>query len=498
IKADLVGVQFSSVAWADYDGDTDLDLLLTGEDSTLTIYKRSSSIRDSTGTPITKIYRNDGGSFRDSGINLPGVKYSAVAWADYDNDHDPDILLTGQSIIDSTLITISRIYRNDGGTFSDIEANLAGAYFSAVDWGDYDRDNDPDILLSGTISKVYRNNGNSFKEDEAIFLTPVSGGSVRWGDYENDGDLDILLAGSWYTTIYRNEAGNFTEVLLSGGTLNSVDWGDYDNDGDLDILISSCPYSKIYRNDGGNFINTGILLEGVFDGSADWGDYDNDGDLDILITNRFFSSKVYRNDGGVFVDTEAPLIGFIGHGGAAAWGDYDNDGDLDILLAGDIGIFFDFPITRLFRYDHGSFTLIDIPLVDVSYGDVAWGDYDSDGDLDILLTGRGHTHPITRVYRNDGGKFANIHAGLLDLFGGSVAWGDYDNDGDLDILITGQDSLNAPYSKIYRNDAGTFVDLEAGLASVSGGSAEWGDYDNDGDLDILLAGRDAPLQPLAR
>jgi uncharacterized repeat protein (TIGR01451 family) len=77
----------------------------------------------------------------------------------------------------------------------------------------------------------------------------------------------------------------------------------------------------------------------------------------------------------------------------------------------------------------------------------AWGDYDNDGDLDILLVGSG----FSRVYRNDGGDFVGLEAGFAGVGGGSLAWGDYDGDGDLDVLLTG-DGGSGPSSRIYRND----------------------------------------------
>ncbi len=98
----------------------------------------------------------------------------------------------------------------------------------------------------------------------------------------------------------------------------------------------------------------------------------------------------------------------------------------------------------------------------LSGSSVAWGDYDNDGDLDILLTGNGAGAIISRVYRNDDGTFTDIEAGLPGVASSSVAWGDYDNDGDLDILLTG-----VGISRIYRNDDGTFTDIEAGLPGVS-------------------------------
>ena len=85
---------------------------------------------------------------------------------------------------------------------------------------------------------------------------------------------------------------------------------------------------------------------------------------------------------------------------------------------------------------------------------MAWGDYDNDGDLDILLTGdHGSGGRVAKVYRNDGGgTFTDIGAGLTGVYDSSVAWGDYDNDGDLDILLTGY-SGSGKVAKVYRNDA---------------------------------------------
>ncbi len=140
-----------------------------------------------------------------------------------------------------------------------------------------------------------------------------------------------------------------------------------------------------------------------------------------------------------------------------------------------------------------TFTDIEAGLPGVVAGSVAWGDYDNDGDLDILLTGYagstgyGGSGCVSRVYRNNNGTFTDIDAGLQGVFNSSVAWGDYDNDGDLDILLAGRDG-SALVSRVYRNDNGTFTDIDAGLPGVEEASVAWGDYDNDGDLDILLTG----------
>jgi predicted nucleotidyltransferase len=335
--------------------------------------------------------------------------------------------------------------------------------------------------------------------------TSLSAGA--WGDYDNDGDLDILLTGASgsgsIAKVYRNDGGGtFTEVTTAGITgvnRGSVAWGDYDGDGDLDILLTGCTdpslcsmdLAKVYRNDGdGKFTDVSAALEKVGAGSAAWGDYDNDGDLDILISGEDSDTgritKVYRNDAGVFTDIHAALVEV--YVSSVAWGDYDNDGDLDILLTGHNSVTGD--TAKVYRNDGGgTFTDIGATLQGVFRSAVAWGDYDNDGDLDVLLAGMTNSAATSRVYRNDGGgTFTDISAALVAMDGASAAWGDYDNDGDLDILLAGQSSSGQTV-KVYRNDgSGTFVDIGAGLMGGYWSSVAWGDYDNDGDLDILIVG----------
>ena len=350
------------------------------------------------------------------------------------------------------------------------------------------------FLFAMIMVGCLRGQNNTFTDINAG-LQGVSHGSVAWGDYDNDGYLDILLTGGLISKIYRNNAnGTFTDIAagLVGVEKSSVAWGDYDNDGDLDILLTgytgSALVSKIYRNDG-NSIFTDIVaaLPGIEDGSVAWGDYDNDGDLDILMAGYVIhgyancNSYIYRNDAGVFTWVSANLMG-VG-ASSLAWGDYDIDGDLDILLTGYYynGNYF----TKIYRNDTGVFTAINTNVIGVGSGSVAWGDYDNDGDLDILISGYNGNTSISKVYRNNGNNsFTDIAVGLTGMSNSSVAWGDYDNDGDLDILLTGDS-----YSKIYRNnESNTFTEVAVNLYGVHMSSSAWGDYDNDGDLDLIITG----------
>jgi predicted nucleotidyltransferase len=352
-SASLAGVYESSVAWGDYDNDGDLDILLTGMDSG---HNR-----------VSAIYSNDGSDAFTVAVTDPitDVYQGSVAWGDYDNDGDLDMLLTGDAGSDNL---VANIYRNDGSdTFTDIGASLTGVDVSSVAWGDYDNDGDLDILLTGhdgqlRVTNIYRNDGlDSFVLINTSALERVTDGSVAWGDYDNDSDLDILLTGyngEGVAKVYRNDGSDtFTDISasLTGVANSSAAWGDYDNDGDLDILITgywSGFTAKVYRNDGSDtFTDISASLTGVSNSSSAWGDYDNDGDLDILITGNNVADNlatVYRNDGSdVFTAAITDTLSGVLNG-SVAWGDYDNDTDLDILLTGWDG---SNRITKLYRND---------------------------------------------------------------------------------------------------------------------------------------------------
>lgn len=203
-----------------------------------------------------------------------------------------------------------------------------------------------------------------------------------------------------------------------------------------------------------------------------WGDIDNDGDLDLVLSgNRIANGSgnpqaladLYRNDGlGV---NGAPILTPLNAGlvpvlnGSFEWGDGDNDGDLDLLASGYIVSSSDLLLNVYVNDGTGSFTT-GVSLTGLE-GDASWGDFDNDGDLDIAAVGSELFNQITtqrraHLYRNDGNlSFIDVNLRLLPTDNSSLDWGDFDQDGRLDLLVSGQGTINnvpQDVTRLYRNN----------------------------------------------
>jgi len=357
--------------------------------------------------------------------------------------------------------------------------------------------------------------GQTFTNLTGTGLPQLSSSSVAWGDYDNDGRLDLLLLGNngssnicqvWHNNGNGTFSQNTTLAGSPGPANGAVAWGDYDNDGSLDFIligtIGGSRAAQVWHNNGnGTFTqNTNAGIAGVAFGAVAWGDYDNDGKLDIAVCGHNGSQYVcqlwHNNGNATFtqnISTAFPPL----RDGSIAWGDYDSDGYLDLLCAGQSnGV----PVCQIWRnLGNGSFSNINAGLTGVWRAAVAWGDYDNDGKPDVLLAGGttnnpgtgGPTNPVCQVWHNLGnGVFTNLNVGLPGVQSASVAWGDYDNDGNLDILVCGNtnDATGAGVSQLWRNTGSTFTNLTINLAGVNAGSVAWGDFDNDSKLDFVLTG----------
>ncbi len=369
IGQELTAVDYADAEWGDIDRDGDLDLVVTG----LT--------QGQFAAPSTFVYFNFGqtGSvdakgdsvwsqvYTALGQGLLPVWLSAASWVDVNNDGVLDVLVAGARNLGRPFNPTTRLYRLAGSRFEEIPSNLPGVYGATIDWGDFDNDGRIDLLVTGEtdagrLTGLFRNLGDGMFEEVNAGLLDVSIGDAKFADFDGDGDLDIALTGDtgagFVTSLFRNDGGVFGEVPFAFPPLafSSLDWGDYDNDGDPDILLAGGTLSPlildgqayVFRNDGdGVFTDIGADIDGMFYGAARWGDYDNDGLLDILLSGASNLQdqrlgRLYRNEGGTF-RLAINLSGLLFS--EAALGDYDGDGDLDILQVGD-------GVTNQFRNDH--------------------------------------------------------------------------------------------------------------------------------------------------
>jgi len=259
--------------------------------------------------------------------------------------------------------------------------------------------------------------------------------------------------------------------------------------------------TTVYENNGlaGFSEFPSLTMTGVWACSLAWGDMDNDGDLDLAVAGMTIAdtrvTTIYRNDGSGGL-TELPSLTLTGVSSCSlAWGDCDNDGDLDLAVAGaTLGIAPYGPVTTVYENNGaGGFSVFPgLSLDGVSGSSLAWGDCDDDGDLDLAVAGRDSSLvPITKIYENDGaGGFSEFAApSPIGVENGSLAWGDADNDGDLDLAVAGSSGISY-VAKIYENNgAGSLAELSwLDLAGADLCSLAWGDCDNDGDLDLAVVG----------
>jgi hypothetical protein len=402
-KRYIIETNGCGVAFFDYDGDGWMDVLLLNG-TRLEGFPRG-------GAPTIRLYRNKrDGTFEDvtdrAGLRREGWA-SAISVGDYDNDGHEDFFVTywGQNVL----------YRNNGdGTFADV-TRKAGLATMGTRWGsgctflDYDRDGRLDLFVANYLkfdlanapepgkganctwkgvpvncgpkglptdtNLLYHNNGDGTFADvsAASGIAKVQGRysmTATVTDYNDDGWPDIYVAcDSTASTLYRNNRdGSFTDVSLETGTAYNEDGqaqagmglasGDYDGDGLLDILKThfSDDLPVLYRNSGRGFFEDASRAAG-FEHTryVEWGagleDFDNDGWPDVMIVTgnvypeveQFFKEYphrsprlVYRNLGnGRFVDVTAqsgPGALTPKSSRGCAFGDYDNDGDMDVLV----------------------------------------------------------------------------------------------------------------------------------------------------------------------
>jgi enediyne biosynthesis protein E4 len=367
---------------------------------------------------------------------------------------------------------------------------LAGKFFVEVSNSDgRDQSNEATLEVDATFAKIV--NDPTIKE--------MLHSRIEWGDYDGDGDLDVYGELADSSLLYWNKGGgsferatdiNLTSDKQGAGASTSVD---YDNDGDLDLFVTIFDRSRIflYCNDGaGSFTEIAETVLGHVEldiaGRSAWADYDNDGYLDLFLSTRENDHLYHNNGAGAFKRiTAGAIVNDDGDRGPAVWGDYDNDGDLDLFVN-----YFEGGSNFLYQNNgNGAFTPKPeaLPgLISAGGGSCNWIDFDNDLDLDLYVA---NINGVNFLYRNDGlGNFNRITEGRIvkdiETSDGST-WGDYDNDGDLDLFVA---NYTDEKNSLYRNNgAGVFEKVLSGALANERAWAvgcSWIDYDLDGFLDL--------------
>lgn len=409
-------------------------------------------------------------------------------------------------------------------------------------WGDYDNDGDDDLFLvsaGGTLSlpseqrapsALFENLGDGRFRRVADFPEPrIIGMGAAWGDANSDGWLDLVVTGFDALLLFRNDRGRLTldsRFASRKGFWASANWGDYDNDGDLDLYV--CGYVKyvptdtdrarvteqygtavpftlnpasfepeqnlLFRNKGdGTLVEVARTL-GVSDPegrslSALWLDFDKDGWLDLYVANDISDNKFFHNVRGRFeeIGTAAWVADYRGAMGLAA-GDWNRDGDDDLFithwLAQENALY-----DSLFG-DTGALRFVDaadtLGLGQIALPMVGWGtefaDFDGDGWLDLAVANGStlETDDMPRrlkpqqaflFWNRRGEHFHDLAPLAAPLAQPQVARGlavsDFDNDGDVDILI----ARNGGGVQLLRNDMqkGHWAEVRLRTPSKGGG-----------------------------
>ena len=410
-----------------------------------------------------------------------------------------------------------------GAMFFDYDGDgWLDIYFVNGCWLKNVNDNRGRSLRDKLINSLYRNNGDGTFKDvtkEARVGDKGYGVGCSAADFDNDGDLDLYVLNYGSNVFYCNNGnGTFTDISQASGLANpkwslSAPWFDYDGDGDLDVYVANYleydsgkfrsyyaaagypgPLSyrgqpdTLYRNNGDGTFTDVTKEAGIFKPngramSATVADLNNDGFLDIYVPNDAMENYYFKNTGkGTFEDDGLVMGLAFGEGGQGvssmgpAIGDIDRDSWLDIYIP-DMG----YGCLLINRKDYFEDRTTPTNLAVVCGQYTGWGgilfDYDCDGYLDVFVANGNAHHEYTEedvLMRNDGtGSFVDVADKSGAYFrekyvGRGATYGDYDNDGDLDLLVI---NLNDT-PRLLRNDGGNKNNWLIIQARLPGGKSD--------------------------
>ncbi|MFN8244023.1 MAG: T9SS type A sorting domain-containing protein [Ferruginibacter sp.] len=561
----ISGLINAHMSWADSDGDGDQDLLINGHDGNAS---------------TARLYTVNGSVFTDQNLALQPTSDGLIKWADMNMDGKPDIINSGVTTPDNVNAIVPQFFINNGGnSFTAVPTNLPRLALGSFDCADYDNDHDLDIVMDGAdfvnntgkYAYVYKNNGNG--QFQQINLDGATGSTtIRWFDFNNDGRADVVGAGGYYIKNMGNDSFHIASFTTTSRDFHDdgmlID--DFNSDGLIDIFcITSltdvdCNASsnttlvtgRAWRLSGVPKLKEVMDLNSInpFPPVSDksyywkWGDFDSDGKPDVILTNEVNASSslrggedmvVFGNKGNdtfavIFDAATTPLPNFPlygvtyiqpgladldndginelvfpsnntvykrngnqwelfytdqqgGNPGSApsyiAFADYNQDGFMDAALGG-------YDIVHLMKNNgHGRLvsdsyiSSIGIQFYNNTYRQIHWVDMDNDGDPDLLVA--------KGIFENRKDSFVYVSSQFLQCHSGV---GDLNGDGFKDIVAVRNVNSFEPMDLYYNEQGSGFFDHQSMGTLAYLGADSWNhsavcaDIDNDGDEDILDSG----------
>ena len=398
-------------------------------------------------------------------------------------------------------------------------ADFVGVKDCDIEMGDVDQDGDIDVIVSGNMlggirTHLYLNDGDgNFNLAYTEKFPGYTESQMVLADLDGDTDLDLILGGNPFQGVgiigvnqYLNDGnGHFAEVQAPFQINNAfkMEEADLDGDNDIDLFIASFSGSFILLNNGsGQFLPDTNTFMALSPAAIALADFDGNGFVDVVLQGYKpgqgggNTAAYYRNFGGNFIKVNSYQFPGLTNP-TITIGDANNDGLPDIYMSGDSSI--SLSISRIYFADSsGNFIRDNINVLPkLKQCAVGFVDLDNDNDLDLLLSGSaGSSSNLIKIYRNNGFGYFFEDANQLvkPVHEGAVRFGDVDNDGFTDAILAGNFNMPSGYKPITRlymnNGSGLLKEANGDVAvSMGGNTSEFADLNNDGYPDYIQSGR---------